>query len=176
MVTTKHYCGICKRGYSVAREAKKCEAQGIMGKEIQPGLTLIRLDINAMKFYEKLFVILGRETRYAKRAELAHYRVYRVGLVDFSKGEGEHDWDRWNWHIKKSQDIGAMLKDQKLRVSTKKELAQITDYFQDWRIKIATALKSPNASAEPYKGCLEPEIIDTIEKYNLTLHNRNPFR
>jgi len=176
MVRTNYSCDICKKQYKIRLDALTCEAQGIIGREIQPGLTLIRLDINAMKFYEKLFVILGRETKYAKRAELAHHRVYRVGSVSFSKGEGEYDRDRWDWGIQKSQNIEAMLKEQKLRVSTKKELAQLADYFQDWRVKIARALKEPNASAEPYKGCLEPEIINTIDQYKLKLHNRSPFK
>jgi len=177
MVTTKHYCGICKRGYSRAREAKKCEAQGIIGRDIEPGLTLLRQDTTKKGLYENLFIILGREKIYAKRDEFAHHKIYRVGLVSFSLGLGEYDYrDRWTWMDEKSQEIESKLKNKALRNITSKELSDILAHLDDWRIKTAKVLKEPIHEIEPYKAFIEPGVINTINEYKLTLNNRNPFK
>ena len=38
----KYTCNICKKGYNTSKEAKVCEAQGIIEVRLQPGLTLLR--------------------------------------------------------------------------------------------------------------------------------------
>lgn len=172
MVTSRHFCGICKKGYSKEDDAIDCEAQGIIGAELTPGLTLKR-NIEDKKLHEKLFVILQRE--YPNSVKFRHYVTYRVGQVDFGDGT-PYSWNRWAWGLRKSQDIEIDIRNRELSVLTERELNETRRMLIDWARKIDVARSDGYSGAEPYKGCVEPEIIKSLKEYGIEdIHTENPF-
>jgi len=95
----KYQCEICGAGYGSVAEAEKCEAQGIIGPDIKPGLLLSHKD-NQRKFRlhygEGGKSPEGHERNYlTEEFEILHSAIYLIAFwnqsaLEFTKSLGRY--------------------------------------------------------------------------------------
>ncbi len=149
----KYSCSICRKGYKTLKEAKVCEAQGIIEVKLRPGLTLLKSETpKDKKLYEKIFVILG------SRKMKGHDRIYAYGDVTFedAKGPPEYNFDRWSHGIELSQGIAIKIRDKQLIIPTREQLEEILGSIDSFRGDDDFDIRN--------------QLIQDIERYNIKLH------
>ena len=110
----EYTCSICKDSFPTIPEAEKCEAQGLIGPEIEPGLVLSQIDKSLLVFYGEL-------------QPKSHERKYHLERVDFL----DNFVLPWGESYRLASQLEELRKNNKIRVSTDEEVERLNQRLED---------------------------------------------